>query len=154
MNFNNYTIRSQEAVQQAFMLARDRQHQAVETGHLLKALLGSEDGVAMHLLGKNGVNTGDVDRVLERVLDSYPKVTGGEQYLSSNTNKALQKALEFSKSMNDQFISVEHLLLGLVAAGDQTSQLMKDIGVTEKGLGSSISELRKGSKVQSQTAEE
>jgi ATP-dependent Clp protease ATP-binding subunit ClpB len=154
MNFNNFTIRSQESVQQAFMLARDRQHQAVETGHLLKALLGSDDGVAMHLLGKNGVNTGDIDRVLERMLDSYPKVTGGEQYLSTNSNKALQKALEFSKAMNDQFISIEHLLLGLVAAGDQTSQLMKDVGVTEKGLGSSISELRKGSKVQSQTAEE
>ena len=136
------------------MLARDRQHQAVETGHMLKALLSSEDGVATHLLGKNGVNTGDIDRVLERILDSYPKVTGGEQYLSSNSNKALQKALEYSKSMNDQFISVEHLLLGLVAAGDQTSQLMKDFGVTEKGLGSSISELRKGSSVQSQTAEE
>src|SRR5512133_6442 len=154
MNLDNFTIRSQEAIQKAFLLARDHQNQAVETGHLLKALISNNENVAGHLLGKTGVNTADLERVLDRVLQSYSKVTGGEQYLSSDSNRALQKATDIAKEMQDQFASVEHILLGLLFTGYQISKLMKDYGLNEKDLKASISELRKGSKVNSQTAED
>jgi ATP-dependent Clp protease ATP-binding subunit ClpB len=154
MNLDNFTIRSQEAIHQAFMIARDHQQQAVETGHLLKSLLTSDDNVVSHLLGKAGVNAADMERILDRIIESYPKVTGGEQYLSSDANKALQKAQNLSKSMKDQFISLEHLLLGLLSAGDQVSKLMKDFGANEKDLLASVNDLRKGSKVDSPTAED
>jgi ATP-dependent Clp protease ATP-binding subunit ClpB len=154
MNFDNFTIRSQEAIQQAFMIARDHQQQAVETGHLLKSLIISEDNIASHLLGKAGVNTTDLERVLDRIIESYSRVTGGEQYISSDVNRALQKAQDISKSMKDQFISLEHILLGLLSAGDQVSKLMKDFGINEKDLLASINDLRKDSKVDSPTAED
>jgi ATP-dependent Clp protease ATP-binding subunit ClpB len=154
MNLDNFTIRSQEAVEQAYLIARDHQHQAVETGHLLKSILGASESVASHLLSKSGINTGDLERVLDKIIESYAKVTGGDQYLSSNANKALQKSLEVAKSMQDQFVSVEHILLGLLASGDQTGKLLKDFGVNEKDLKMLIQELRKGSKVTSQTAED
>jgi ATP-dependent Clp protease ATP-binding subunit ClpB len=154
MNLDNFTIRSQEAIQKAFLLARDHQNQAVETGHLLKALISTNENVAGHLLGKTGVNTADLERVVDRILQSYSKVTGGEQYLSSDSNRALQKANDSAKEMQDQFASVEHILLGLLSTGDQISKLMKDYGLNEKDLKASISELRKGSKVNSQTAED
>jgi ATP-dependent Clp protease ATP-binding subunit ClpB len=154
MNLDNFTIRSQEAVEQAFLIARDHQHQAVETGHLLKSILGASESVASHLLSKSGINTGDLERVLDKIIESYAKVTGGDQYLSSDANKALQKSLEIAKSMQDQFVSVEHILLGLLASGDQTGKLLKDFGVNEKDLKLLIQELRKGSKVTSQTAED
>jgi len=136
------------------MIARDNQQQAVETGHLLKSLLTSEDKVTSHLLGKAGVNTADMERVLDRIIDSYSKVTGGEQYLSSEANRALQKALDVSKSMKDQFASLEHILLGLLSVGDQVSILMKDFGANEKDLLTAVNDLRKGSKVNSPTAED
>ena len=154
MNFDNFTIRSQEAIQQAFLVARDHQNQAVETGHLFKALIGNNESVADHLLGKTGVNTADLERILDRVIESYAKVTGGEQYLSSDSNRALQKSLDAAKSMQDQYVSVEHLLLGLISTGDQISKLLKDYGVNEKDLKTSIDALRKGSKVNSPTAED
>ena len=154
MTFDNFTIRSQEAIQQAFVVAGEQKHQAVETGHLLKALLGTSENMAVHLLGKLGTNITDLENILERTIASYPKVTGGEQYLSTGTNKALQKALEFSRSMKDQFVSVEHLLLGLVGSGDSISQLLKDFGVKEKELANAIGEIRKGKKAETQTAED
>ncbi|HLO59930.1 MAG TPA: ATP-dependent chaperone ClpB [Bacteroidales bacterium] len=154
MNLDNFTIRSQEAIQQAFMLARDHQNQAVETGHLLKALLSGNESVAQHLLGKTGVNTADLERVAESIVSSYSRVTGGEQYLSSESNKALQKAIDIAHSMQDQFASVEHILLGLLSGGDQVSKMLKDFGLNEKDLRASIAALRKGSKINSQTAED
>ena len=107
------------------------------------------------MLGKTGVNITDLERVLDRIIESYAKVTGGEQYLSSDANKVLQKSLDIAKSMQDQFVSVEHMLLGYRwSNGDQISKLLKDFGVNEKDLKASISRLRKGSKVNSQTAED
>ncbi len=154
MNYDNFTIRSQEALQQAFLIARDHQHQAVETGHVLKSLLGSEDSIAKHLLAKSGINIIDLERILDRIIESYPKVTGGDQYLSPTVNGALQKSMDLARSMQDQFVSVEHLLLGLIHAGDQTGKLLKDFGVNEKDLKLSIEHLRKGSKVNNQSAED
>lgn len=154
MNLDNLTVRAQEAVQQAFMIAREKQNQAVETGHLLKAMLTSEDGVTSLLLGKSGVNTNDLERVVDRILESYTRITGGEQYLSSDAHQALQKSMDAAKSMQDQFVSVEHLLLGLIAVTDQISKLLKDFGLNAKVLQTAITDLRKGAKVNSQSAED
>jgi len=154
MNQENFTTRSQEAIQQAFTIARDSQHQAVETGHLLKALLGSGDGIAEQLLKTMGIQTSAILQKLERIINSYPKVTGGEQYISQGTSRALQKALDSSKTMKDQYISVEHLLMGLINNGDGTSQVLKDSGLSEKELTSSIMDLRNGKKADTQSAED
>ncbi|MDI3527463.1 MAG: ATP-dependent Clp protease ATP-binding subunit ClpB [Tenuifilum sp.] len=154
MNLNNFTIKSQEVIQKAVEIAQGYSHQAVEPAHLLRAILDEGESITGFLLRKLGVNPGTFDAVLNRMLESLPKVSGGDQYLSSSANKVLQKALEFSKAMGDQFVSVEHILLGLVAAGEQVGQMMKDAGITEKELKQAISELRKGAKVDSQTAED
>jgi ATP-dependent Clp protease ATP-binding subunit ClpB len=154
MESDNFTTRSQEVIQQAFSYATDQQHQAVETGHLLKALMNSSDGVCEQLLKKAGADTHDIAKILDRIIASYPRVTGGEQYLSASANKALQKALDYSKTMKDQYVSVEHILIGLVVCGDGISQLLKDYRITEKDLTLSIMEMRKGKKVDSQSAED
>ena len=101
-----------------------------------------------------GANALQIDKVLNRIIESYPRVTGGEQYLSANANKALQTALKASKDAGDDFVSLEHILFGLVNVNDNVSDMLKDAGVSEKNLKIAISELRKGSKVQSQTSEE
>ncbi|HDP74265.1 MAG TPA: ATP-dependent chaperone ClpB [Bacteroidales bacterium] len=154
MNLNNFTIKSQEVIQKAVEIAQGYSHQAVEPAHLLRALLDEGESITGFLLRKLGVNSGTFDAVLTRMLDSMPKVSGGDQYLSNAANRVLQKALEYSKAMGDQFVSVEHILLGLIAAGDQVGQMMKDAGITEKELKQAIAELRKGAKVDSQTAED
>jgi ATP-dependent Clp protease ATP-binding subunit ClpB len=154
MNLNNFTIKSQESVQHGFEIATGSGHQAVETGHLLKGLLSSGESVMNFLFGKMGVNALQIDKVLNRIIESYPRVTGGEQYLSANSNKALQNALKASKDAGDDFVSLEHLLLGLLTVNDNVSDMLKDAGASEKNLKVAIAELRKGSKVQSQTAEE
>jgi len=154
MNLNNFTIKSQEVIQKAVEIAQGYSHQAVEPAHLLRAILDEGESITGFLLRKLGINPGTFDAVLNRMLDSMPKVSGGEQYLSNTANRVLQKALEFSKAMGDQFVSVEHILLGLVAAGEQVGQMMKDAGITEKELKQAIAELRKGAKVDSQTAED
>jgi len=154
MNLNNFTIKSQEIIQKAVEIAQGYSHQAVEPAHLLRAILDEGENITGFLLRKLGVNPGTFDAVLNRMLDSMPKVSGGEQYLSNAANRFLQKALEYSKAMGAQFVSVEHILLGLVAAGAQVGQLMKDAGITEKELKQAIAELRKGAKVDSQTAED
>ncbi|MFO7657996.1 MAG: ATP-dependent chaperone ClpB [Bacteroidales bacterium] len=154
MNLNNFTIRSQEAIQQAFAIARGYNHQSVENGHLLKGILDQGENVTAFLLKKMGINQPAFEKVLDKIIESYPKVTGGEEYLSPAANKSLQKALANTKEFADEFVSVEHLLLGILASGDNVSQMMKDHGITEKDLKNGISELRKGSKVDSQTAED
>ncbi len=154
MNFDNFTIRSQEAVQQAFMIARDHQHQAVETGHVLQSLLNTEDSVARHLLSKSGINTTDLERILNRIIESYPKVTGGEQYLSQAAGSVLQKSIDISKNMQDQFVTAEHILLALSTSNDQIGKLLQDFGINEKDLKLSVQAIRKGSKVNTQSAED
>ena len=154
MNLNNFTIKSQEAIQQAFQIARGNSQQAVETGHLLRGLLHSAENVTGFLLKKLGVNTTVFQQALNKIVESYPMVSGGEQYLSSGANQALQKALALAQEMGDQYVSVEHILLGLLEVKDNTSQLMKDSGIAKKELKLAIEELRKGSKVDSQTAED
>lgn len=154
MNLNNFTIKSQEAIQKAVEIAQGFNHQAIEPAHILKGVLEQTENITGYLLRKLGVSPSTFDVVLDRMLESYPKVSGGEPYLSSTSSKVLQKAREFSKGMGDQFVSIEHILLGLITAGEQVGQMMKDAGMTEKEMKLAIDELRKGAKVDSQTAED
>ena len=154
MNLNNFTIKSQEIVQKAFEIAQGNQQQAVETGHLLRALMLTADSVVNFLFSKTGANLAQLDRVLTPIIDRYPKVTGGEQYLSSQANKALQNAVKYSREQADEFVSVEYILLGLLTANDSISDMLRDAGLNEKNLKKAIEDLRKGSKVKSQTAED
>jgi ATP-dependent Clp protease ATP-binding subunit ClpB len=154
MNFNNFTIKSQEAVQQAIQIATINVQQAIENGHLLKGILSVDENVTPFILKKLNVNTSMFEKALDKIVESYPKVSGGQPYLSNAANQAVAKASGYLKEFGDEFVSIEHLLLGILASKDTISQLMKDNGVTEKDLKAAITELRKGSKVTSQTAEE
>ncbi|MDR3094867.1 MAG: ATP-dependent chaperone ClpB [Bacteroidales bacterium] len=153
MNLNQFTIKSQDVIQRAFQTAQERGHQAVETGHILKALFEENEDVVTFLLKKLNANTDRVMSVADSIITTYPKVSGGEAYLSQLSSNALQKAVEVSKKAGDQFVSVEYILAGLLETGDQIAQLLKDGGVSQKDLQKAIAELRKGSKVDSQTAE-
>ena len=154
MNFNNFTIKSQEAVQHAFVVAQGKQQQAIETGHILKGLFHEAENVVGFLLKKIGANPVAINQALDRIVESYPKVSGGEPYLSSDANKALQKSIGIMQKMNDQFVSVEHILMGLLETGDTIGRMLKDAGVTQKDLEVAVKELRKGAKVDSQSAED
>ena len=154
MNFDNFTIKAQEAVNQAVKIAEGNNQQAIETGHLLKGLMVNAESVTGFLLKKLGVNVLIFNAALDKIIVSYPKVTGGESYLSSAANSAVQKAVSISQKMGDQYVSVEHLLMGLLDGSDSVSRLMKDNGISHKELDEAIKALRKGSKVDSQTAED
>ncbi|HET6991061.1 MAG TPA: ATP-dependent Clp protease ATP-binding subunit, partial [Bacteroidia bacterium] len=155
MNLNNFTLKSQEAIQEAQQIATAQNNQAVETGHILKGILAVDENVTPFLLKKLNVNTNLFSQVVDRINESYPKVSGGNtQYLSNSANQALVKAVNHLKEFNDEFVSIEHLLLGLLDTGDQVSQLMKDNGITAKDLKTAIRELRKGATVTSASQEE
>jgi len=154
MNFNNFTVKSQEAIQHAFDVAQGKQQQAIETAHILKGLFHEAENVTGFLLKKVGSNPAVIQQALDHMVDSYPKVTGGEPYLSANANRALQKSVSIMQEMNDQFVSVEHILMGLLETGDQVSRLLKDSGVGRKELDAAVRELRKGARVDSQSAED
>ncbi len=155
MNLNNFTLKSQEAIQEAQQLATANNNQAVETGHLLKGILAVDENVTPFLLKKLNVNTNLFTQLVDRINDSYPKVSGGgTQYLSNTANQALVKAVNHLKEFNDEFVSIEHLLLALLDTSDQVAQMMKDNGITSKDLKTAIRELRKGSTVTSASHEE
>ena len=154
MNFNNFTIKAQESVQKAQEIAQAMQHQAIETDHLLKGMLTVDENVVPFLLKKVNVNMGVFAQALDRMMESHPKVSGGEPFLSPDATKALQKAIRIAQEMKDDFVSIEHILLGILSGNDQTSRLLKDSGVNDKDLKAAIRQLRQGSSVKSQTAEE
>jgi len=154
MNFENFTIKSQESVNEAIQIAKNNNNQAIETGHIFKGILRTDENVTSFLLKKSDVNVNNLETVLNKIIESYPKVSGGKEYFSNNAEKALRRALNFSKEMDDKFVSIEHLLLGLAETGDNISDMMNDSGITVKGLKKAIEELRKGSKVNSETAED
>lgn len=153
MNFNNYTIKAQEAIQKASEIAAGHQQQAIETAHILKALLTVDENVVSHLLKKLNVNISYLGTELDKQIAAFPKVSGSNIYLSNDANNALQKAQGYLKEFNDEFVSVEHLLLGILATSDKTSTLLKSQGVTEKDLKTAIKELRGNSRVTDQNAE-
>jgi ATP-dependent Clp protease ATP-binding subunit ClpB len=154
MNFNNFTIKSQQAIEKAFQIAQVNQQQAIENAHLLKGILSEGENVAGFLMSKLGVNVQNFNMVLDKILESLPKVSGGEPFLSRETSTVLQNAVAVSGKMGDQFVSIEHILLALLKASDQVAQLFKDNGITKKDLEAAIKDLRKGAKVDSQTAED
>jgi ATP-dependent Clp protease ATP-binding subunit ClpB len=154
MNLNSFTIKAQEAIQQAFMLAHEHNQQAIETGHLMLGMMQQAESVTNFLLKKCGVNVPNFLQVIEKNIDSYPKVTGGDPYLSSESNKALQKSIEISHKLGDQYVPAELILLGLLDVKDRTSQIMKDAGLNEHDLESAIKEMRKGNPVNSQSTDD
>jgi ATP-dependent Clp protease ATP-binding subunit ClpB len=154
MDLNNFTIKGQEVIQAAIEVAQENGNQSVETGHLLKALLLKGDSVTEFFFSKAGANINMMNNVLEKEMQSYPKVSGGEAYLSSNSSKALQHAVNSAKKRGDQYVSIEYILLGLLSVQDTISQLLKDSGLTVNAVNKAIDELRKGSTVDSPSAEE
>ncbi|CAM3956557.1 ATP-dependent chaperone ClpB [Mucilaginibacter galii] len=153
MNFNNFTIKAQEAVQKASEIATGNQQQAIETAHLLKGLLLVDENVISYLLKKLNVNISRLNSTLDAQIEAFPKVSGSNIYFSSNTNTALQKAQNYLKEFKDEFVSVEHILLGLLSVNDKVSSALKDYGVNEKDLKSAINSLRGDAKVTGQNAE-
>ena len=153
MNFNNFTIKAQEAIQQASEIAQGNQQQAIETAHLLKGLLNVDENVVSYVLKKLNVNINLLNQHLDAQIAKFPKVSGSNVYLSSGSNSALQKAQSYLKEFKDEFVSVEHVLLGLLAVNDDTSKLLKDQGVNEKDLKKAVMALRGDNRVTDQNAE-
>ena len=154
MNLNNFTIKAQEAIEKSEVIASSYQNPDIDTPHLLKGIFSEDENTIPYLLKKIEVNTNDILQANDRIISSLPKTTGGDLYLSNNANKALLKASQRASEMKDEFVSIEHLFLGLLLGNDQTAQLLKDAGVSEKALLKAIADMRKGSKVNSQNAEE
>ncbi len=154
MNLKNFTIKAQEAVQKAQELAQGYGHQQIENAHILKGIFQVDENVIPFILNKLGVNVDLFKQTLENILSSFPKVQGGEIMLSRDASKTLTEASIIAKKMNDEYVSIEHLLLAILKSKDATSQLLKDNGVNEKDLMAAITEIRNGSRVTSQSAEE
>jgi len=153
MNFNNFTIKAQEAVQKASEIATGNQQQAIEPAHLLKGLLLVDENVITYLLKTLNVNLNRLNETLDSQIESFPKVSGSDVYLSSAVNSALQKANGYLKEFKDEFVSVEHILLGILSGNDKTAGALKDAGVNEKDLKKAITSLRGDNKVTDQNAE-
>lgn len=154
MNFNNFTIKSQEVVQKAIDYTKQSGQQQIEPVHLLKAIISESETIMNFIFQKLGANLNGVKMGVDQTISTLPKVSGGDVFLSRESNEALQKAIDFSKSMGDEYVSVESMLMGIFQARSKASQILKDNGVDEKGLKAAIQELRKGNTVKDQSAEE
>jgi ATP-dependent Clp protease ATP-binding subunit ClpB len=154
MNFNNFTLKSQEAIQQAIEIVQSNGQQVVETPHLFKALLTKGEDLTQFLFGKLGVNVSTLQAIADNMMSGFPRVSGGEPYLSRETNAVLQKATAMSSKDGDQFVALEYIVLALVAEKNALSQVLKDAGVSVADLQKAIAELRKGAKADAATAED
>lgn len=154
MNFNNFTTKSQEAVQQAIDLAQAKSQQIIEPAHLLMGVMMKGEDVVQFLFGKTGIQPSVIQSAVEQIIAGYPRVSGGEPYFSRETNEVLQKAIDYSSRAGDQFVTLEYILFALLHVNSQVSKLLKDAGATEKDLQTAINELRKGAKASSSSAEE
>ncbi|MDM8304843.1 MULTISPECIES: ATP-dependent chaperone ClpB [Bacteroidaceae] len=154
MNFNNFTIKSQEAVQEAVNLVQSRGQQAIEPEHLMTGVLKVGENVTNFIFQKLGVNGQQIATVLDRQIASLPKVSGGEPYLSREANEVLQKAVDYSKEVGDEYVSLEAILLALLNVKSTVSTILKDAGMTDKELRAAINELRQGQNVTSQSSED
>ncbi|APY00617.1 ATP-dependent Clp protease ATP-binding subunit ClpB [Lacinutrix venerupis] len=154
MNFNNYTIKSQEAIQQAQQLAQSYGHQQIENEHIFKSIFEVDENVLPFILKKMNVNIPMLKQILDKQIESFSKVTGGELSISREASKALNEASIIAKDMNDEFVSIEHLILAIFKSNSKIAQVLKDQGVTEKNLKASINELRQGNRVTSQSQED
>jgi ATP-dependent Clp protease ATP-binding subunit ClpB len=154
MNFNNFTIKSQEAIQQAQQLAQEMGHQQIENEHIFKAISIVDENVAPFLLKKLNINVNLFNDILDKTLQSFPKVSGGDIVLSREAGKAVNEASTIAKKMKDEYVSIEHLILAIFKSSSKVAQILKDQGATEKSLKAAIEELRKGDRVTSQSAED
>ena len=154
MNFNNFTIKSQEAVQQAVNITQARGQQAIEPVHLLAGVLKVGENVTNFIFQILGMYAQQIALVIDKQIDSLPKVSGGEPYLSRESNEILQRAVQYSKEMGDEFVSLEAIILALLNVKSTVATILKDAGMTDKELRSAIAELRKGEKVTSQSSED
>jgi len=154
MNINKFTIKSQEAIQQAQQLAQSFEQQQIENEHLFKAIFEVDENVTPFILKKLNVNVPLFEQILDSTIQSFPKVSGGDIMLSRTANTTLNEAEIIAKKMNDEFVSIEHLILAIFASKSKVAQILKDQGVTEKDLKAAIDELRKGERVTSASAEE
>ncbi len=154
MNFNNFTLKAQESVQKAFMIADAKGQQAIECAHLLHGVISEAENITDWLFGKLGVSSASVMKDLEKIIDTYPRVTGGDPYLSSGGSEALRKANDHASAMKDKFVTTEHILMGILETSDRASQLLKDYGISMKDLRSAVNDLRKGATVDNPTSED
>ena len=154
MNINSFTIKSQEAIQKAILFAQDRSQQVIEPTHLLYGVMEVGDDVSNFIFQKVGVNSSQIKISLEKELRSLPKVSGGEPYLSRESNQVLQEATNLSKAAGDEFVAIEHLFLAILKTDTPASKLLKDVGLTDKLVQKAINELRQGNKVTSQSSDE
>jgi ATP-dependent Clp protease ATP-binding subunit ClpB len=154
MNLNNFTLKAQESIQQAFNIAGAKGHQAIECAHILKGIMSEAESVTDFLFGKMGVDTRSLSRDIDKLIDSYPKVSGAEAYLSSTVSEAIRKANDHAAKMKDKFVTSEHLIMGILDTDDKASHILKDHGVTMKALNAAIDELRKGASVENQTSDD
>ncbi|HEN21274.1 MAG TPA: AAA family ATPase, partial [Desulfobacteraceae bacterium] len=154
MQFDKFTIKSQESIQRAQQLAMENDNQAIECGHLLKGMKETDDNLLPFVFKKLSVNEEVLGRALEGIIQSYPRVSGGQVYLSDSASRALLSAQKEAESSGDEFVSLEHILIGLINSSDNVSSLLKDSGLNAGDVKTAMKELRKGSKVNSQNAEE
>ncbi|MCJ7446343.1 MAG: ATP-dependent chaperone ClpB [Bacteroidales bacterium] len=154
MNLNNFTLKAQESIQQAFNIAGAKGHQAIECAHILKGIMSEAESVTDFLFGKMGVDPRSLSRDIDKLIDSYPKVSGAEAYLSSTVSEAIRKANDHAARMKDKFVTSEHLIMGILDTDDKTSLILKDHGVAMKALNAAIDELRKGASVENQTSDD
>ena len=154
MDFSKFTLKTQEAIQKAQQVALEKGHQTIENAHLLKGVMLADTTITPFLLKKLNVNVALLQQALDKMLDSFPKVTGGSMSLSSEANIAINRAQNFLKEFNDEFVAIEHLLLAIGGGNDKASQMMRDAGVSSKELKKAILELRKGQRVTSASQEE
>jgi ATP-dependent Clp protease ATP-binding subunit ClpB len=154
MNFNNFTIKAQEVIQKSIALAKQKNQQAIEPSHIMKSVLTEAESVAHFIFQKTGVNVQHLHAILEKEINSYPKVSGGEPYLGRETNLVLQKAVDISSKMGDQYVSVEPVILALFEVKSPVSTILHDAGITKEELTAAICELRNGNRVSSQSAED
>jgi len=154
MDFSKFTLKTQEAIQKAQQVALEKGHQTIENAHLLKGVMLADTTITPFLLKKLNVNVALLQQALDKMLDSFPKVSGGTMSLSSEANIAINRAQNFLKEFNDEFVAIEHLLLAIGEGNDKASQMMRDAGVSSKELKKAILELRKGQRVTSASQEE
>lgn len=154
MNLNNFTLKAQESFQQASNIAESKGQQALECAHLLRGIISEAEGICEFIFGKMGVSIQPLIRDLEKLISSYPKVTGAETYISPSVSEAVRKANKYASEMKDKYITTEHLILGIFDTTNDVSHVLKDHGVTLKALKAAIEELRKGATVDSQTADD
>ncbi|MDE5929637.1 MAG: ATP-dependent Clp protease ATP-binding subunit, partial [Muribaculaceae bacterium] len=154
MNFNNFTIKSQEAIQKAVEITRGAGLQAIEPVILLKAVIEEGESLVKFIFQKIGANLGQITMQVDRDINSLPKVSGGEPYLSRSANDVLQRAIDMAKKQGDEYVTLEAILMALFDVNSSASTILKDAGLTAKELKAAIEELRKGKKATDQGAEE